>query len=85
MATPLTILIAPDSFKGSLTSVQVAQALAQGWSHARPTDEVLLAPLDYPNGDRMVMPMQENDRFRGDKLSHENSCCWWNYLTASPF
>jgi len=27
---------------------------------------LLLAPLDYPNGDRMVMPMQENDRFRGD-------------------
>lgn len=27
---------------------------------------LLLAPLDYPNGDRMVMPMRENDRFRGD-------------------
>ncbi|HKT07379.1 MAG TPA: ADOP family duplicated permease [Gemmatimonadaceae bacterium] len=27
---------------------------------------LLLSPLDYPNGDRMVMPMQENDRFRGD-------------------
>lgn len=45
MATPLTVLIAPDSFKGSLTSVQVAQALAHGWSRARPTDELLLAPL----------------------------------------
>ena len=26
-----TVLIAPDSFKGSLTSVQVARALADGW------------------------------------------------------
>jgi glycerate kinase len=40
-----TVLIAPDSFKGSLTSVQVARALAEGWSVARPGDEVLLCPL----------------------------------------
>jgi glycerate kinase len=42
---PLTVLIAPDSFKGSLTSVEVARALAAGWRRARPSDEVLLAPL----------------------------------------
>lgn len=42
---PLTVLIAPDSFKGSLTSVEVAQALATGWSRARPDDSVLLCPL----------------------------------------
>jgi len=40
-----TILIAPDSFKGSLTSVEVAQALADGWRRARPNDEILLCPL----------------------------------------
>jgi len=40
-----TILIAPDSFKGSLTSVEVAQALADGWRAARPGDEILLCPL----------------------------------------
>jgi glycerate 2-kinase len=40
-----TVLVAPDSFKGSLTSVQVAQALADGWTRARPDDEVLLCPL----------------------------------------
>ncbi|HUQ78295.1 MAG TPA: glycerate kinase [Patescibacteria group bacterium] len=46
-ATPAarTVLIAPDSFKGSLTSVEVARALAAGWSRARPDDEILLAPL----------------------------------------
>ena len=40
-----TVLIAPDSFKGSLTSVQVARALADGWLRARPDDEILLCPL----------------------------------------
>ena len=44
-ARPLVVLIAPDSFKGSLTSVEVARALATGWSRARPADEILLAPL----------------------------------------
>jgi len=40
-----TVLIAPDSFKGSLTSVQVAKALADGWARARPQDEIVLSPL----------------------------------------
>jgi glycerate kinase len=39
------VVIAPDSFKGSLTSVEVATALATGWREARPDDVVLLAPL----------------------------------------
>ena len=43
--TPTTVLIAPDSFKGSLTSVEVARALAGGWTRARPDDEILNAPL----------------------------------------
>ncbi len=42
---PLTVLIAPDSFKGSLTSVEVARALASGWARARPDDRLVLAPL----------------------------------------
>ena len=42
---PLRALVAPDSFKGSLTSVEVARALAAGWRRARPDDEVRLAPL----------------------------------------
>ena len=40
-----TVLFAPDSFKGSLTSVQVARALADGWRRGRPGDRVLLCPL----------------------------------------
>jgi glycerate kinase len=41
----LRVLLAPDSFKGSLTSVEAARALAEGWSSARPDDELILAPL----------------------------------------
>jgi glycerate kinase len=41
----LTVLVAPDSFKGSLTSVEVARAFAAGWTRVRPQDEILLAPL----------------------------------------
>jgi glycerate 2-kinase len=42
---PATVLFAPDSFKGSLTSVEVARALANGWGRARPDDTILLSPL----------------------------------------
>ena len=42
---PLTILLAPDSFKGSLTSVAVAAALESGWRRERPSDTFLHAPL----------------------------------------
>jgi glycerate 2-kinase len=42
---PRHVLFAPDSFKGSLTSVQVATALATGWSRARPGDTAWLCPL----------------------------------------
>lgn len=41
----LNVLVAPDSFKGSLTSLEVANAVRDGWLRARPDDEVLLAPL----------------------------------------
>jgi glycerate kinase len=42
---PLRVLIAPDSFKGSLSAVEVARALADGWRRARPDDAIRLAPL----------------------------------------
>ena len=41
----MRVLFAPDSFKGTLSSVEVARALAAGWGRARPDDELLLSPL----------------------------------------
>src|SRR3954453_13693292 len=42
---PLRVLIAPDSFKGSFSSVDVAAALARGWVRARPDDGMAIGPL----------------------------------------
>ena len=41
----LRVLVAPDSFKGSLTSVQVAGAMATGWTRARPDDAIDRCPM----------------------------------------
>ncbi len=41
----MRVLVAPDSFKGSLDPLAVARALADGWRRARPTDEIRLIPL----------------------------------------
>src|SRR3954454_20181970 len=40
----LRVLIAPDSFGDSLTAVQAAEAIAEGWRRSRPGDELTLAP-----------------------------------------
>jgi len=39
------VVIAPDSFKGSLSSVEVAESLATGWRKVRPRDRIRLRPL----------------------------------------
>jgi glycerate kinase len=41
----LTVVIAPDSFKGSLSGLDVAAALADGWKSVRPGDTVIQIPL----------------------------------------
>ena len=40
----LRVLIAPDCYGDSLTAVQAAQAIAEGWRRARPQDALTLAP-----------------------------------------
>ena len=39
------ILIAPDSFKGSASSIEVANAIAKGWHSVRPHDELIQLPF----------------------------------------
>ena len=39
------VVIAPDSFKGSIGAAAAAAALAAGWHGARPGDEVICVPL----------------------------------------
>ena len=40
----MRVLIAPDSFGDTLTAVEAASAIGQGWSAGRPDDEITLAP-----------------------------------------
>ncbi len=41
----MRVLIAPDSFKGSIGAAAVAAALAEGWLRVRPGDQVRRLPL----------------------------------------
>jgi glycerate kinase len=43
--TTLRVLVAPDSFKGSLTSLEAAGAIADGWRRNRLDDTIELAPI----------------------------------------
>ena len=41
----MKVLIAPDSFKGTIGSVECARAIAEGWLSQRPDDQVILLPM----------------------------------------
>jgi glycerate 2-kinase len=41
----MRIVVAPDSFKGSIGAAAAAAALARGWSAMRPADEIIELPL----------------------------------------
>ena len=41
----MRVVLAPDSFKGSLSAAGVASALAEGWQGVRPTDQLMLRPM----------------------------------------
>jgi len=41
----LSVLIAPDKFKGTLTGTQAAKAIARGWKQTRPKDKLTLLPI----------------------------------------
>jgi glycerate kinase len=41
----LRVLVAPDKFKGTLTALQAANAMVNGWWSARPADEMEILPI----------------------------------------
>lgn len=43
-ATPLHVVVAPDSFKGSASAHEIAAAIADGWQQARPADRLTVLP-----------------------------------------
>ena len=42
---PMRVLVAPDKFAGTLTAVEAAEAIAEGWRRHAPGDELDLAPM----------------------------------------
>ncbi|MDF2581239.1 MAG: glycerate kinase [Microbacterium sp.] len=40
-----TVVIAPDSFKGTIGAAAAAEAIAAGWRRVRPSDDVRLMPM----------------------------------------
>ena len=44
-ARPLTVLMAPDSLKGSLSAIDAGRALAEGFLAARPESTILQSPM----------------------------------------
>jgi glycerate kinase len=41
----MRVVIAPDSFKGTASAADIAEAVATGWRHERPDDELVLLPM----------------------------------------
>jgi glycerate kinase len=41
----MRVLVAPDKFAGTLSAVEAAEAVAEGWRRTAPDDEVDLAPM----------------------------------------
>jgi glycerate kinase len=41
----MKVLVAPDKFKGSLTAMAAAKAIAHGWKQNAPDDDVEIAPI----------------------------------------
>ena len=41
----MRVLIAPDKFRGTLTAVEAARAIATGWRRGRPNDRLEEVPL----------------------------------------
>lgn len=41
----MRVVVAPDSFKGTITAADAARALADGWLSVRPRDTLVLRPL----------------------------------------
>lgn len=77
----MRVLIAPDSFKGSIGAAAAAAALAEGWLARRPGDEVTCLPLaDGGEGTLEVVAAARPARWRSARVTGPNGrpadCRW---------
>lgn len=76
------ILIAPDSFKGSATSREVAVAVSRGWMAVRPEDEV--TTISFADGGEGTLASIEDAIVNAERIplkaqsgdGRENDCYW---------
>ncbi|CAB4541619.1 MAG: glycerate kinase [Actinobacteria bacterium] len=70
------IVIAPDSFKGSISSSDAAHAIAQGWLSIRPSDEV----IEIPFADGGEGSLEAIEKSRPDSIRVQAGNGYWLYL-----
>lgn len=70
------IVIAPDSFKGSISSSDAAHAIAQGWLSVRPSDEV----IEIPFADGGEGSLDAIEKSRPDSIRVQAGNGYWLYL-----
>lgn len=56
----MNVVVAPDSFKGTLSALEAAVAIAEGWSSVRPRDRVRRLPLS-DGGDGLLEVLAGRD------------------------
>lgn len=59
----MRVLVAPDSFGGTLSSREVAEAVASGWRRSRPGDELTILPLADGGEGLLDVVASEGDRW----------------------
>jgi glycerate 2-kinase len=65
------ILIAPDSFKGTLTASEAAAAIADGWRRERPDDTLRRCPLS-DGGDGLLEVVEATGGWQGREAEVED-------------
>ncbi len=61
----MKVVIAPDSFKGTIANFEAARAIAEGWSLVRPFDEIILLPMaDGGEGTLETIALSQQDAIR---------------------
>lgn len=76
------VLICPDKFKGTLTALQAARAIARGWRRVRPQDTLDLLPIS-DGGDgfgevcRHLLRTQTRYATTTDAAGRPRKARWW--------
>ncbi|MFN2555737.1 MAG: glycerate kinase [Nitriliruptorales bacterium] len=76
----MKVVVAPDSFGGTLSAVEAAEAIATGWSQARAGDEIVVLPL--ADGGEGTLEVVAGDRYErrtvevADPLGRPRQATW---------